>query len=104
MEGAILIGLVVFMIWCLARDKSGDGITNPQQGVKSAMEKNLICPYCQTKGSVTTRKVKQKVGVSGGKATAALLTCGISLLGTGLSRKQTMTQANCSNCGSVYTF
>lgn len=103
MEGFILIGLVVFMIWCLARDK-GSGEVSPQQSAKSAMEKNMICPNCQTKGSVTTKKVKQKVGVSGGKATAALLTCGISLLGTGLSRKQEMTQANCSNCGSVYTF
>lgn len=71
---------------------------------RRALEKNMICPHCHTQGSVTTRKEKQKAGISGGKATAAVLTCGVSLLGTGLSRKQWVTNANCSNCGATWSF
>jgi hypothetical protein len=53
---------------------------------------------------VTTSQIKQKVGISGGKATAALLTSGVSMLATGLSRKETATQARCTNCGQAWVF
>jgi hypothetical protein len=45
-----------------------------------------------------------KAGISGGKATGAILTGGLSLLATGLSRKHAATEANCGNCGSRWTF
>lgn len=64
----------------------------------------LVCPHCQTQGYVTTTPVKVKTGISGGKATAALLTGGVSLLAVGLSRKQAVTSAKCSNCGSTWSF
>ena len=64
----------------------------------------LICPHCQTKGFVRTVPVKRKKGISGAKATGALLTFGVSMLATGLSRKETMTQAHCENCGSTWDF
>ena len=64
----------------------------------------MVCPHCQTKGSVTVKRVRIKGGVSGGKATGALLTGGLSLLATGLSRKQDVTEASCSNCGAVWHF
>jgi hypothetical protein len=65
---------------------------------------NMICPHCQTKGEVYTGMGKQKQGISGGKATGALLTGGISLLATGLSRKTTVTFAYCKNCESQWQF
>ena len=55
----------------------------------------LICPHCQTKGMVRTKAVDQKKGISGGKATGAVLTGGLSVLATGLSRKERLTQAHC---------
>lgn len=64
----------------------------------------LVCPHCQQKGSVHTKKVTQKTGVSGGKATAAVLTGGASLLAVGLSRKQGLTEAHCTNCNSTWHF
>lgn len=64
----------------------------------------IVCPHCQTSGYVTTRQVKLKRGVSGGKATAALLTAGVSMLATGLSRKERTTEANCGHCGSTWHF
>jgi hypothetical protein len=63
-----------------------------------------ICPHCQTKGFVRTIPVKRKKGVSGAKATGALLTMGVSMLLTGLSRKEGLTQATCGNCGSTWDF
>jgi len=42
--------------------------------------------------------VKVKRGISGGKATGAVLTAGFSILATGLSRKEAATQATCNNC------
>ena len=64
----------------------------------------MVCPHCQTKGKIKTTQVKRKVGVSGGKATAALLTGGLSLFATGLSRKEKVTEAWCGNCKSVWQF
>lgn len=64
----------------------------------------MICPHCQTRGSVFTKGIDQKRGVSGGKATAAVLTGGVSLLATGLSRKEHATQAYCTNCKNTWTF
>ena len=58
----------------------------------------IICPQCQTKGHVHTSPTKRKVGISGAKATGAVLTLGWSVLATGLSRKQQVTQAHCDNC------
>ena len=64
----------------------------------------MICPHCQAKGNVTTERVKVKKGVSGEKATAAVLTGGVSILATGLSRKEELTKAYCRNCGNVWHF
>ncbi len=62
----------------------------------------MICPHCQTKGKISTKYIDQKKGVSGGKATAALLTGGISLLAVGLSRKEAVTQVHCGNCSNTW--
>ena len=64
----------------------------------------LFCPHCQSKGNVRTKWVTQKMGVSGGKATGAVLTGGFSLLAVGLSRKQDLTQAYCEKCDSTWVF
>lgn len=65
---------------------------------------HIVCPHCQTRGSVYVQGVTHKKGISGGKATGALLTGGLSLLATGLSRKESLTQAHCSNCSSTWVF
>jgi hypothetical protein len=65
---------------------------------------NMVCPHCQTKGHVVTEKAKVKNGISGGKATGAVLTAGLSVLATGLSRKTEVTKASCNNCRSEWMF
>ncbi len=64
----------------------------------------IICPNCQTRGNVRVRRLQQKVGISGGKAAGAFLTGGASLLLTGLSRKQWVTQAHCDYCETDWQF
>lgn len=65
----------------------------------------LVCPHCQTAGFCSTIPITVKQGISGGKATAALLTGGLSVLATGLSRAPaTMTKVICSNCKSTWQF
>ena len=64
----------------------------------------MICPHCQTKGKVRAKGITQKAGISGAKATGAILTGGVSVLAAGLSRKEDKTQAHCDNCGSTWTF
>lgn len=64
----------------------------------------IVCPHCQTPGKVTTKVVQQKKGISGGKATAAVFTAGISMLGIGLSRKEEVTEAHCGRCGSTWHY
>jgi hypothetical protein len=56
------------------------------------------------RGRVVTEKVKVKRGISGGKATAAVLTAGLSLFATGLSRKDITTKAKCLNCNAEWYF
>lgn len=70
------------------------GTTNPA----------MVCPHCQTKGQVRTKKITQKKGISGGKATGAVLTGGLSVLATGLSREEEGTQAHCDTCNSTWHF
>lgn len=64
--------------------------------------RQMICPHCQTKGKVTAKEVKVKRGIHGGKATGAVLTGGLSLFATGLSRKEGHLEARCSNCGTTW--
>jgi uncharacterized protein (DUF983 family) len=75
-----------------------------EEWVYGSVNSALICPHCQTKGKVRTKQIDRKAGISGGKATAAVLTGGVSLLATGLSRKQQMTAARCGECGSAWQF
>jgi DNA-directed RNA polymerase subunit M/transcription elongation factor TFIIS len=76
-------------------------LRNAQQG---PINTQMICPHCQSRGGVRTKQVTQKMGISGTKATAAVFTAGVSMLATGLSRKEGMTEASCQNCGSVWRF
>lgn len=64
----------------------------------------MVCPHCQCVGKIRTKEVKQKKGVSGGKAAAAVLTAGVSLLAVGLSREEGATQAHCDNCNNTWFF
>jgi hypothetical protein len=62
----------------------------------------LLCPHCDRRGGVRAKSVKLKRGISGGKATGAVLTAGVSLLATGLSRKESHTQLYCGNCWTTW--
>jgi len=62
----------------------------------------LVCPHCQAAGQVRTKPIRRKSGISGAKATGAVLTGGLSLLATGLSKKETVTQVHCGNCGMTW--
>ena len=64
----------------------------------------MICPHCHTKGRVRVKPVTRKKGISGAKATGALLTGGVSMLATGLSRKEGLTQAHCEHCNATWDF
>ena len=105
MEGLAWLGILILVICIVKANKpyNPEGLALQQEKQRAA-EINIICPHCRTKGSVTTQQVKKKVGISGGKATAAVMTCGLSMFATGLSRKNQVTQADCSNCGSTWYF
>lgn len=65
----------------------------------AAQQAAIVCPHCQQAGGVTRRAATRKKGISGGKATGALMTGGASMLATGLSRKEGAQECRCSNCG-----
>lgn len=97
MEGIFWLIVAFFALYFLCR-------TPDHEFQGNTVNENLICPHCHTKGKVSTKQVKVKQGISGGKATAGILTCGITLLGTGLSRKNQLTEAHCNNCGSTWRY
>lgn len=82
----------------------GPKARGPKPAAKGSARANvaMVCPHCQVKGSVTVKQVKVKSGISGGKATGAVLTVGVSVLATGLSKKRRMTEAHCGNCGQTW--
>jgi len=97
----LVVGVLVYAFRTAEPYKPGEA---RPVATKAGRDAQIICPHCQAKGSVTTRQVKLKRGISGGKAAGALLTGGLSVLAVGLSRKEGATQARCSNCGSVWHF
>lgn len=64
----------------------------------------IICPHCGLKGVVRTKQITKKHGISGAKATGAILTGGFSLLATGLSKKENITEAHCTNCNQTWHY
>lgn len=72
--------------------------------IKIAQDAKIVCAQCHSVEHVTTSAVTLKKGISGGKATGAVLTGGLSLFAVGLSRKEDATEAKCSKCGSVWHF
>jgi len=93
-----IIAIAAVLIYFVAMAEGSKG------NVKANQDALIICGQCHSTGCVTTRGVKIKKGISGGKATGAILTGGFSLLAVGLSRKEDATEAKCSNCGSVWHF
>ena len=77
-------------------------VPQPVQPVVAWQPKGIKCPHCGTVGQVKTKKIQQKQGISGGKATGAVLTAGFSVLATGLSRKQEVTECKCKVCKMVW--
>jgi hypothetical protein len=98
--GSIIFWLVIaFIVWAfLTRDSLDAG----EQLERAAGDKALVCPHCHSTGTVSTETIRAKRGISGGKATGAILTGGLSMLVTGLSRKERVREAHCSHCGMVW--
>jgi hypothetical protein len=90
------------MSWLSAsRTKHGRGVTQMAVQTPSGSAA-LVCPHCQSRGTVTKKDVKVKRGISGGKATGAILTGGLSLFATGLSRKDSAIEMHCSTCNMTW--
>ena len=90
-------------------DKSSSGADNyvehePTFWDSRTLNEHIVCPHCNKRGCVLTRSVTEKKGISGAKATGALLTGGLSVLLTGLSRKESRTEATCRHCNSSWQF
>lgn len=71
---------------------------------KRRADAQIVCPHCQVKGRVTTARTTDKIGISGGKAAAAVITFGFSVIATGLSQKKQITVATCGNCATTWKF
>ena len=100
----LIFVLALFVVGAFKARKKKEAATRQQAQERSRYDSQIVCAQCQQKGSVTTRRIKTKTGISGAKATGAVLTGGLSILATGLSRKEDLTEARCDNCGSVWRF
>jgi len=97
----VIIGVVILLVMGII---GGILETRQQKNNRLFGESNgaMICPHCQSRGTVHTKAITRKKGISGGKATAAIFTGGVSMLATGLSRKEKATQVYCSNCMNTW--
>jgi hypothetical protein len=97
-----LVALVILLAMIVYEQRQNRD--DAERRARRAKEPAMICPHCQAKGTVTTRPVTLKRGVSGAKVTAALITFGASILLAGLSQKRPATEATCSNCGAAWHY
>lgn len=104
LENEKMVALNKEMLAAAAADRRRVAAENSLRWQFGPISPQIICSQCQTRGTVRTKPAEKKVGISGGKATAALLTGGFSMLATGLSRKESYTQAHCGNCDSTWSF
>ena len=102
--GVVIIGVIAVIFGPDDQKTDQNGLTAMDKALHGAASAQHVCPHCQTRGKVMTKPISRKAGVSGGKATGALLTGGVSLLATGLSRKESVTEAHCKNCGSTWHY
>ena len=99
-----LFAFIVFIIIVVHRKRQSDPEFRARWDnmvdtlTSGSVNSQVVCPHCGQSGHIRTKHVRRKKGISGGKATAALLTGGVSMLGTGLSRKESRTQMHCGNC------
>lgn len=95
----VLVVIVIAVLGAFAAIAASNRTPEQQRRFSGYRPKpEVVCPHCQHRGKVETRSTDRKRGISGSKATGALLTGGISLLATGLSRHEWVTQAYCDNC------
>ncbi len=73
-----------------------------EKGFVEFKNTELVCPYCQRRGDVFIQYLRLKNGISGGKVLGGLLTGGVSLLATGISRKDVFKQFHCDNCDQYW--
>ena len=111
MDGILALVLIAIIVFCVNRVANAFRVLSSSNGELKqydygwgSLNEVFVCPHCQTKGSVYTKSVKRKHGISGGKVMGGLFTLGTSLLVTGLSRKEQATQAHCTNCNSTWDF
>lgn len=95
-------GVGYFLISRWEKSPEGQAKMRQYEAQKRALDEKIKCPHCDTAGFVTTADTHQKSGISGGKATGAVLTGGLSMLATGLSREQSGKTCTCSNCGMTW--
>ncbi len=102
---------IVIAFWVSGIDSKKLSYLNPDERKEydrsrllGPIRPQIVCVHCQVRGGVRTIGIQKDAGISGKKASAAALTGGISVLATGLSRKELLTKAHCENCGSTWTY
>lgn len=93
-----VVAIIAFNIWV----HDPELIRNQKAARRERAEvqrRQIVCRFCGVAGRVRVSDVRRKKGLSGGKATAGLLTGGASLLLVGLSRKEATRELECGNCG-----
>jgi hypothetical protein len=98
--GHTFFGIAIGLVSLIA----GGAFFSSDDSIFGFINAEMTCPHCHKKGQIRTKSVTQKKGISGGKATAAILTGGWSLLPFGLSREEKTTQAHCISCKNTWTF
>src|SRR5690349_10153285 len=101
---ALILGVPFFLIWWYFGLGADEAKREYSTLLRMDGDPKIVCPQCHQAGRVTTKKVMEKAGIDGAKATAAVLTGGVSVLATGLSASNERTEARCANCNSVWRY
>ena len=96
---ATLIGIILMFVGIVAcaslsRESEEERLSREHGPINS----ELVCTHCQSKGTVRTKKTEQTKGIHGGKAAGAVMTGGLSILATGISRHEKTTKCRCDHC------
>ncbi len=104
----LLLVIVVFVIvaaaikvYTMTPGQMNEYLNNDMYG---QINSQMVCPHCQTIGTVRTKAIAQNDELNAREAIIAVASEGLSLFLPKSPQQEKTTQSHCDKCGNTWTF